>query len=121
MVSSQRELATYECLDLSCIDSKQMAADTWHMSCCYCNSQQTAQVAKLKQSSQEARRWLPPASVHMCFLVGLSRSVDDQQNTQDCSVGEVTHSLHGEGHDHLHIHHNSVSWQQTTNLAAHEW
>ena len=38
----------------------------------------------------------------MGAFVGFGGGVDGQQHTQHCSVGEVTHTLHGEGQHHLY-------------------
>ena len=49
---------------------------------------------------------LPPTSVMMGQSLGwLSLVVNDQQDTQDCCVGEVAHTLHGERQHHLRITH----------------
>ena len=69
---------------------------------------QTPEESELKDKETQGRKravvraWhLPPGSVLVSLLVGLSGCVDGKQNTKNCGVGEVTHSLHGEGHDNL--------------------
>ena len=46
---------------------------------------------------------LPPASVMVGqSLAWLGLVVNHQQDTQDCCVGEVAQTLHGESEHHLH-------------------